>query len=436
MAGSAGSGAGAMQEWRRHWLVVLAAVMGAAWSSIPPYGLGILFGPLEQMYGWNRAAISAGMTIYATVTVLGDPLGGYVVDRFGARRVGIAGVILFAGSYSLFALITPSIWSWWGLWVVFGTCSIFAKPQVWAKAVTSFFSAGRGLALGCMISGGALSAAFLPNLGLWLMARFGVHGVFPGIALVFLVVTLPFLLVGLYDAGDRKFAKTGGRGLSRREVLKALPGWTEKEGLRRREFYQIAAAAFIGSAAVTGLAVHAVPILMDAGVTKAQAAGMFSMLALFAVFARLTFGYIFDRVPYPAICALSIAMSMLPALVLLLLPHTTVTLMLAVALIGLALGGEYDAVIYLSSRYFGLKSFGFLFGIVVSCYTLGVGVGPVLAGWAFDATGSYTPFLIATIPAGFTAALLVITLRRYPVHPHEEIDEALAEAEAAPIAAT
>src|SRR3546814_2192424 len=83
---------------------------------------------------------------------------------------------------------------------------------------------------------------------------------------------------------------------------------------------------------------------------------------------------------------------------------------IAIVLLGLSVGGEYDAIIYLSTRYFGLQNFGALFGYIASALLAGVGLGPLLGGYLYDIAGSYDMFLMFVIPTGLIAALLVGTL--------------------------
>lgn len=107
---------------------------------------------------------------------------------------------------------------------------------------------------------------------------------------------------------------------------------------------------------------------------------------------------------------------MATAILLLSFPGSFPAIIAAVVLLGLSVGAEYDAVIYLSTRYFGQRSFGTLFGFVSSGLLAGVGLGPLAAGYLYDATGSYDSYLIGAIGAGVLCAALLGTLGRYPDH--------------------
>jgi len=78
--------------------------------------------------------------------------------------------------------------------------------------------------------------------------------------------------------------------------------------------------------------------------------------------------------------------------------------------IGLGIGAEVDVVAYLTSRYFGLRRYGVLFGVLMGSYGLGVGGGSAVAGWVFDSFGSYDLILIALGSGCLIAALLAATL--------------------------
>ena len=71
-------------------------------------------------------------------------------------------------------------------------------------------------------------------------------------------------------------------------------------------------------------------------------------------------------------------------------------------LCGMGLGAEGDLLGYFVSRYFGLRSFGTIYGFMIGIFSLGNGVGPFLMGLAYDNTHSYV-----TAALGFEVLLLI-----------------------------
>jgi cyanate permease len=79
-------------------------------------------------------------------------------------------------------------------------------------------------------------------------------------------------------------------------------------------------------------------------------------------------------------------------------------------MIGLGFGAESDIMPYLTGRYFGLKSFGEIYGWIFGAFAFGAVLGPFLMGWAFDTTGSYQMALLIFIPATALGAGLMLPL--------------------------
>jgi MFS family permease len=86
----------------------------------------------------------------------------------------------------------------------------------------------------------------------------------------------------------------------------------------------------------------------------------------------------------------------------------------AASIFGLTVGAEIDVIAYLAARQFGLKSFGSLFGGIVTALALGVAFGPLAAGAAFDRYGTYVPFLGLTMLLMAISSVALASLRNAP----------------------
>jgi len=83
-------------------------------------------------------------------------------------------------------------------------------------------------------------------------------------------------------------------------------------------------------------------------------------------------------------------------------------------LIGLGMGSEVDAVAYLSSRYFGTRRYGLIFGILISVYGFAIGIASWLVGIAFDAIGNYDAVLLSLVCGVIVAIMLMLSLGAPP----------------------
>jgi MFS family permease len=90
--------------------------------------------------------------------------------------------------------------------------------------------------------------------------------------------------------------------------------------------------------------------------------------------------------------------------------------MAAIAAIGLGfgLGAEVDVVAYATTRYFGLRHYGVLFGVVNVLLKISLGVGPFLGGLIYDHFHSYAPLISGLIVSSVVSAALMLSLGAYP----------------------
>lgn len=398
-------------EWRLHWTVVLAASAGAAMSAISSYSTSLFFEPLQRDFGWSRVEISSVHLMGSICALLLGPAVGHGIDRFGARRVGICAVILQTLSVSLLGLAGPSIWTWRGLWIMVALVSVLYQPMVWSSAVTSLFSAGRGLALAVTLCGTSLCSVLTPPLTVWLIDRFGWRMAYPGLALCWVTAVLPLLLLFFTSYADK--ARSGSvpdrSPATRRGFFANFRG----EALTLK-FLQVSVAGFSIALVVVSTAVTIVPILSSNGISRGTAAGIASLLGLSSICGRLTIGFLLDRFQGRFIAAVAVCMPIIGSLVLLGSPGSIPAASLAVVIFGLALGAELDILAYLTSRYFSLASFAMLFATIGGFVGLAGSFGPVMLNAVYDATHSYSLALWAIIPICLISATLFLLLGPYP----------------------
>ncbi len=119
-----------------------------------------------------------------------------------------------------------------------------------------------------------------------------------------------------------------------------------------------------------------------------------------------------DRVQSPKIAA----PFFLAALAgLLLLHHASGSLpaLAGAAVLGFGIGAESGIGPYFFSRYFGMRSFGTIYGCLVSLLAISSGVGPMLLGMAFDRTGSYGRGLVIAEVGLAVGTVLIFLLGPY-----------------------
>jgi MFS family permease len=154
------------------------------------------------------------------------------------------------------------------------------------------------------------------------------------------------------------------------------------------------------------------PSITDRGMTVAFATSMLSAVGLASILGRLLCGYLADRLFAPRVAAGFFLLPCAGILLLLTDAQSSWSLIGAVTL-GLALGAEIDMLGYLTTRYFGLRRFGELYGYLFAVFAAGSALGPYLMGVTFNAFHSYVPALAGFVIALIFASLLITRLDGY-----------------------
>lgn len=418
-----------IEEWRGHWTLVLAGVLGFSMTAMASITLGIFTQPLEREFGWSRSEVASGFAAFAITSFILSPVFGHLIDRFGARRIGLAGVTLVGVCFGLFGTTSASLVNWLGLWVLFSIASQMAKPTIWTLSVASCFTNSRGLALAVTLAGSGLGNSFAGLYANHLIEGFGWRLAYPIMGLswagVVLVINYFFL-----------WGRTGQmRTTSQNNTSVATPpGLTLREGLRSASFYKIASAHFFATLLLCALMMQLVPLLTVTGLSRVDAVRIASSLGIASIIGKLICGALVDFLPGKYIGAVIYAMPIIPCAALLTPNDDALVRLIPIIALGLSVGGQVHMHPYLATRYFGLRSYGTLMGFIGSIGSIAIGLGPFLSGWVFDATKSYDLVLIAGIPISIVGALLLLTLGRYPDAP-ARADEPAHLGAAKPVAA-
>jgi nitrate/nitrite transporter NarK len=400
----------AATEWRLHWKVVLAAFAGMAVASIISYSSGLFIEPLEKEFGWSRAQIMSGHSIAATLAAVTSPFMGILVDRKGPRRIGIAAILTICTAIAMLGLTGSSIWQWRALWLPLTLGIILVQPFVWATAVTSLFSAGRGLALAVTLCGSSVASMIVPKLTETLIVNLGWRMAWFGLAGFWLALALPIIILFFRGSVDKERAANGAE-----TVKPSLPRPTVWEsGILTWRFPVLLVAGVSIALVVVTMVVSIVPVLSASGISRGDATWIAGLVGVTAIVGRLSIGTLLDRMDGRIIAAICVSLPIVAILLLIQLPGSLVAASAAVLIFGFSLGAELDIVAYLTSRYFGRENFGFLFGTIGGLLGFASGNGPVALNRVYDVTGSYTPALWAAIPICLFSATLFLCLGRYP----------------------
>jgi MFS family permease len=407
----------AWAEWKAGWPVVLAAAVGFGVVTVHYHSLGVMIRPLSDLFGWSRGQISAGLMIGSFGIMVLGPVFGNIADRIGARRMALLGICAYSAGLVAIGLSGPSIWTWYAAWTFMGVGQAMAAGTVWTMAIASRFERHRGLALALALSGTGLIAAFAPVLTFAVFEAHGWRAAYFVLAGGIIVFVLPLLWALFWDASDlaRRDAKRVG-GIAPSAAVVAKAGLTLAEALRTLRFWQMGLAFLIAALSISAMLIHFQPMLIDGGLPPASAAAIAAVIGPSLVFGRLIGGYLLDRVFAPLVAMVVFLIPTISCFLLFNYQGGWQDALIIGICLGAAAGAELDLIAYLTARYFGLKSYGAIYGILGGLFAVGAGLAPVLAGAAFDITGSYQTILLIFGMGLLTCATMIGLLGKYPSH--------------------
>lgn len=400
------------------WWVVAATVLGLIVGAGPinVFSFGVFLKPITAELGIGRATFSSALTLHATAAALMCPIFGWMIDRWGVRRVMLPALVLYALGIAAYALITADPFA--VTYLIFGITGLtgtVAGPIPYSTVISQWFDRQRGLALGIGMAGVGLGVALMPQLAALLIADFGWRTAYIGLAIASIVFA--FVPVALFVREPPDFAARPARGQSRGAALN-LPGAEVGAALGSWLFWALGIAFFFDVVAINGTLTHIVALLTDRGIAREVAVTALSGTGIALIAGRVMSGWFLDRFWGPYV-ATGFFVTPMVGLLLLMSHATGAVPFLGAICLGIGIGAEIDLMAFFASRYFGLRNYAKIYGTMFGLFGLGVGVGPSLSGLSFDRFHSYTPIFAVYEIMLLITCVIFLRLGPYP-YPAED----------------
>lgn len=405
---------------RRSISLVAATSLGLAggYTALFAGTTGVFLLPIAQSLEVGRGTAASCMALASLGLAVSSPVAGRLMDRYGYQRVIGVSIICFvigllllaAGPLTTTALATKAF--------LLGLLGVATSPVGYLPILAYAFERRVGLAFGIASIGAGIGAALAPLFTGWMIRHYDWQTAYLLLAAVatvigFLAHTMLRRIPAQAQAADAP-AQAG--------PAASLTGDAPRTAFTNPRFWLIGVCVALIAAVGLGSIVHVPALLSDNGVSPEMAAAGAAFSAIGLTMGRFLVGLLLDYIPARVLAAVVFLLGGCGVALLGTAAHDTPYMQLALGamLTGMLIGAEGDLVPFFVKRYFGLKNFGAIYGVLISLFCLGTMFGPALYGLAFDRFHSYDLVMLTAgiVCAACAVGILLIGAYRYP-DPHK-----------------
>lgn len=399
------------------WIIVASSVAMNCYLSIAFFqGFQVFFLPILNEFGWSRAALSGAFSLRQLENGILAPIVGFLVQHWGPRKVIFLGVVIAGTGLILISFIN----SLTAFYIAFTIASIGVSGPShgvsWPVIVSNWFIRLRGRALGIAMMGPVIGGPFVfiaALLNNWL----GWRGAIASLGVGLLVIGIPLSFTarskpedyGYYPDGDKKDLVKDNENNHNKSLN--YNGFSTLEALKNKYFWIIATIYAAQFAAISGLQVHFIPLLVGLEYSTTEAAAIFGFMFFLSGIGRLLAGSLADLIDHRIILGSLLFFQVVSLLILMQVTKSEHLLLALFSLIfGIGFGGTIPLRPFILAKLFGQQSQAAILGLLQG-FSIGASViGPIFYGWIFDVNQSYVTAMIGSMIVLLFAIPLVVLI--------------------------
>lgn len=372
------------------------------------YGLTFFYDFWVQEFGWTRATVTSGNAFAKILVGLFGFVVGYLIDRFGPRKMMLTGILMAGGAVIGLGLMT-SLWQFY-IFYIFSALGYMCGGPLPNQVLTSrWFDKARGKAMGFAYLGIGIGGMLAPQIAKALNVEFGFRH-----ALVILGVTMIVLSFPMAWFVKDNPPQSGEKSDSDKP---SAPVKDIKSILKTRAFYLLLIGSMCSIGAVSATSQNLKLFFsLDLKYSQQQAANVLSLILAASIFGRLFMGWLADQIEKKYVM-LIIYCLVACAIPLLHFAHIPGVIYVFAVVFGIGLGGDYMIIPLMAAELFGVRVMGRVMGIVLTGDGLAEAIMPWMVGWIRDISGSYANgFSVLIVLAVVGIITVILTPKRMPAN--------------------
>lgn len=362
-------------------------------------------------WGWTHSQANAAYTTAIVIWAVALLFAGIIQDRIGPKRVIQLGVFLvgtglIASSFfqTPFAMVIT-------VGVIVATGIGFTYGCVTPMAMKWFHPSKKGMVSGITVGGFGIAAVYLAPLTSLLIRNFGISRTFLLLGAGILTIALPLSFI--VDNPQKGYVPAVPPVISGKKTRKKLDSfdYTWRQMVKTPSFTLLWIMFVLSSSAGVMMIGHLASIATNQA-NILNSAYIVSLLAISNASGRVGGGMLSDKIGRRNTMLLVFSTQLLNMLAFSF--YTTEPLIILGTIVaGFSYGSLMSTFPSITSDNWGMKSYGANYGVMYTAWGVSGVLGPLIAGWAVDATGSYA--LAYTISAALLAVAIILGLLLKPV---------------------
>ncbi|MDE0330551.1 MAG: MFS transporter [Nitrospinae bacterium] len=398
------------------WVIVGVSFTTMAFHMAATFSFSLFQVPLIQEFGWSRGALGGAFALSMSLYAICSPTAGSLLERKGPRALIPWGSALIGAGLALGFFIS-SLWhAYIFIGVMIGIGLALSGFVTHNAILPRWFFRSRGLAAGIAISGIGIGSFILMPTIERIIAVFGwryAYLIFGG-SILLLLLPLKILLLrnNPSDVGQNIDGVSDAEAAN---IPKPTASHSQKVGAvfwqvkGERNFWALMILAFVIGLNNNSIWSQLQIFFVDAKFSTAFGAFVFGLTGAIRILGSVVLGWASDRIARKKAQAIALFLGGLGVLVLLSVPNMSYGAALAfsfAAIYGFGVGGMSTCYAAMCADAYAGRSFAVIMGLLEIAFGLGGFIGPPMAGFMFDFTGSYVlPFCIVVI---FQAVALLV----------------------------
>ena len=397
------------------WYIVGMATTLQLTTNFVSQAFAILLVVMQDSFGWSLTAIVLAYFFRSIIGAMLSPVAGLIGDRYGAKKVMLAGAVCFVGGMLLLSTI-DQVWQLYLYYsVVLGIAQALFRVNI-PTTVAAWFKTRLGLAVGLQQSAGGMGASVLaPGLAILLsrtdwQTAFLIIGVVGG-AIIFALLAffhgeaadrgkLPY---GADENGETPASPISGA------VAKIRSRVFLKHAKQTRAFWFLPLVHHLGCIGHSIVMVHGVFYATTRGVSLEAATFIISIYSFTSIASRFMVPILADRLGAKGVMAMFYFIQGV-AVLMLFWTQAPWQFFLFAAVFGVGFGGEMSAFLVVNRQYFGMGPVRTVFGIQSMGSGLGMALGGLVGSMIYDVYGSYNVAWIVSLIASMGGMIAIFMM--------------------------